>query len=180
MSANLVVDLGNTTHLEVSIASAIGVGGTPASGQIVGEIVDLNDANTFCNAYVAGGPTSGIFSMAVQTSDSLTSGSFTDPTSGLAQLPTSFLSGGVFVVNSGIGNSGRGGGTVPPVSGAPAFCSGGLQAAGFQRPHRYARLMALSGGSFDATVVAGFITQSRTTGSGGGFTLSPSSGLVEV
>ena len=169
MSANLLVDLGSTCQQGVTIAPANGVGSSPASGVIVGTPVDLANANTFCNLQVVGGVSqSGPFKVQVQTSPTLNSGDFTDPTSGLAQLPTSFLSGGVMVCNSGAG-----------VSGSP-FASGLSQSAAFQRPHRYARAIAMSGDQYNAPVTATFISQLRTTGSGAGFTFSPGSGVVNV
>lgn len=178
MSANLLVDLGSTADPAISIASAVGVGGTPASGVIIGAIADLLNANTFCNVFVAGGATSGPLGIQVQCSDTTTSGSFTDPTSGLAQLPTSFSSGGILWVNSGLWASGN----LPPspgVDNAPIYCSGAIMFGAFQRPQRYARLIALSG-TFTANVMAGFISNLKTTGSGAGFTFSPGSGVVNV
>ena len=172
MSANLIVDLGGTVDTRASIA---------ISGLVdtaVGEIVDLLHADTNCNVFVAGGVTSGPIQVAIQTSEGLTSGSFTDPTSGLPQFPPGVVSGGLFYANSGLPASGNQS-VSSPVDAAPIFCSGGMQFASFQRPHRYARLVA-SGLNVTAPVVAGFISQKRTTGSGGGFTLAPGSGTVNV
>lgn len=164
MSANLIVDIGNTCQYSYSIAPSAGVAATPASGVIVGDPVNMLHANTFCNLFVTGGPSnSGQFRVAVQTSDSTASGSFTDPTSGLAAFPTSFLSGGILVVNSGNNQQ----------SGVSAF-------AGFQRPGQYARAIILSGDQYNAPVFAGFVSQKKITGSGGGFTYSPGSGSVNV
>jgi hypothetical protein len=164
MSASLLVDLGNTCALQDSIAPAVGVGSTPASGVIVGIPVDMNNANSFCNVLVAAGQSlSGQFKVLVQSSDSTASGTFTDPTSGLAQLPTSFLSGGVFICNSG--------GTAS---------SGGIQSAAFQRTGRYVRAIIMSGDQNNSPVNVGFISQLRTTGSGGGYSLSPGSGVINV
>lgn len=157
MSASLLVDLGNTCQLANSIQPANGVGASPASGVIIGQYVDMINANTFTNLFVAVGPNlSGAFRVGVQTSDLTTSGSFTDPTSGLAALPTAFQSGGLFWVGSG-GN----------------VASGVWQAAGFQNPNRYARAVVLSGSAANAPVTAGFINHKKTTGSGGGFTMAP-------
>ncbi|MCC6425107.1 MAG: hypothetical protein IT447_16660 [Phycisphaerales bacterium] len=168
MSASYLVDLGGTSNLNyvggTSIAPANGVGSTPASGVIIGQPVDLLFANTFCNLLVVGGVSqSGSFQVAVQTSDSTASGSFTDPTSGMpsAAFPTSFLSGGISIVNSGAS-----------VSGSP-FNSGINWAAGFQRPGRYARAVILSGNLTNAPVWVGFVSQMKVTGSGAGFTWSP-------
>lgn len=169
--AGTIVDLGNTTlpavsgYPNTSIAGAAGVASTPASGVIVGQPVDLLHCNNFCNMAVAGGPSvSGQFRVLIQTADATTSGSFTDPTSGLAVMPTRFLSGGVLVCNSGNAE----------------MRSGGLVFAGFQRTGRYARAIVMSGDQFNAPVTIGFVSQLKTPGSGGGFTYAPTSGSVNV
>lgn len=177
MSANLVVDLGNTTQYQLSVGPTLGVGDTPASGTIIGRIVDLLHANTYCNLLVVGGPSSGIIRAQVQVSDSVLSGSFFDPTSGMPQLPTAFQSGGIFIVNSGLWSSGVPKG--PGVDSAPLFCSGGMDTAAFLRTGRYARVNLLSGG-FNAPVAAGLVSQLKQVGSGTGFTYSPTSGTVNV
>ncbi len=174
MSASYLVDLGNTTNIcpggpagPTSISPANGVGSTPASGVIVGTPVDMLYANSFTNLLVVGGvSTSGAFQVQVQTSDSLASGTFTDPTSGLpaTAFPTSFLSGGISIVNSGAAVSGS------------VFASGIAWAAGFQRPHRYARAIIMSGNLTNSPIWAGFIGQLKTDGSGQGFSWLPQSG----
>lgn len=163
MSANLVVDLFNTTQMTPSIVCSSGGNGTyVCSGAIIGNTVDLLYANTFCNLFISTGISqSGLLRVGVQTSDATTSGSFTDPTSGLPQLPTSFQSGGLIWFNSGGG-----------------LVSGAYTAAGFQRPHRYARCIALSGDFFNGPIQAGFVSQLKTTGSGGGYTWVPQSGTT--
>lgn len=180
MSANLVVDIGNTCQFQASVSPVNGVDSTPASGVIIGQIVDLLNANTFCNIFVAGGPSSGLFQVNVQTSDGTTSGSFTDPTSGLAQMPTAFQSGGRLWVNSGLWPATDLFNLGAHISGAPMFASGGVLFAAFQRPHRYARVNVVSGGTFIQPVTAGFVSQAKVTSSGGGFSYSPSSGVVNV
>lgn len=177
MSVNYVVDLAPTTHYESSIDFANGVASSPASGVIIGNIVDLIHANSYCNVYVVGGPNSGLLRVAIQTSDATTSGSFTDPTSGLPQFPSYVSSGGLLLVNSGTWTSG----THPAgsVDGQPPFCSGGIAFGAFLRQGRYARLIALSG-VFTAPVGAGFVSQLKTVGSGTGFSYSPTSGVVSV
>ena len=173
-SANLVVDIGNTTDYRPSIV-ALGSG----SDLTVGVIVDLLHAHGNTNLFVVGNEGgSGAIEIRVQTSDALTSGSFTDPTSGLAQMPSAFASGGVFFANSGLHVSGNYS-LSSVVDSAPLFCSGGIQFAHFQRPHRYARLINNSG-SFPGSITAGFIGQKHVTGSGGGFSYSPGSGSVNV
>lgn len=162
MSASLVIDLGQTCLLQPSIVPAAGVDSTPASGVIVGNIVDTKDANVFTNLVVAGGVSlSGTFRVAVQTSPDTLSGNFTDPTSGLSVMPTAFLSGGILLCNSGQSSG---------------FQSGLLQAAGFLSPDRYVRAISLSGDKYNAPFVAGFVKQLKQTGSGKGFTYSPLSG----
>lgn len=173
MSANLVVDLANTTDYRASLM--IGSG----SNTLVGEIIDLLHADTYCNLFVAGGVGggSGAIQIQVQTSDSTTSGTFTDPTSGLASFPGGsggIASGGNFYANSGLWASGNYS-LSSPCSGAPLFASGGIQFAAFQRPGRYARLLNVSG-PFGGAITAGFISQKKVTGSGAGFSWSPGSG----
>ena len=139
---------------------------------VVGGIVDLLGANTFCNVWAAGRG-SGPAQFLIQTSDSTTSGSFTDPTSGLAQMPVNVTSGGVFTVNSGLAVSGWSS-PAAPVNNAPMFCSGGIQWGAFQRPQRYARLVLLSGIAMTNLLpTGGFLSNKKVTGSGGGFTQSP-------
>lgn len=178
MSASTVVDLGNVVqHQQLSVSAVNGVGGTPASGTIVGAVVDMLHANNYCNLVVVGGPSSGILRVQVQTSDSTLSGTFVDPTSGLPNLPGAFQSGGILIVNSGLWASGSPQG--PKVNNAPLFCSGGCQVAGFQRNGQYVRAIALSG-TFDGPVSVGFMSQLKLIGSGTGFTYSPASGTVSV
>lgn len=226
MSASTVIDVGGTCLFVPSIS----VGGTsPSSGvvvgvsgqAIVGQWVDMSHSDSYCNVYVAAGPTSGPLLVAVQAAEgpwdvplggsafsgnifsggAPASGSFTDPTSGLAQLPTWFSSGGVLVINSGLstvpGQLGASGqqvagypqGTLPfgpnPVfqaqngpafvgSGAvPEFASGGIAFAAFQRPYQYVRLVLLSGATQTNFLQAGLLSNLRTTGSGGGYTAQP-------
>jgi hypothetical protein len=174
-SANLVVDLAATTDYRPSLI--LGSGG----GSAVGEIVDLLNANTYTNVFATLGAGSGSVSLAIQTSDSTTSGTFTDPTSGLARIPQFLCSGGVFVVNSGLWVSGNRS-LSAPVNNAPLACSGAVQFAAFLRPDlagRYARMVVLSGATLGA-LNTGFIGNKKTTGSGGGFTFSPQTGTVNV
>ncbi len=172
MSANLLVDAFGTLDRATSVAVGSG------SDLTVGRIVDLLGANTMCQVWVAGTAGSGVIEVRVQTSDSTTSGSFTDPTSGLAALPTNFCSGGVLFANSGLWASGWSS-PCAPVNNAPVFCSGGIEFGGFQRPHRYARLVYNSG-VFPSWITAGFMSNKKTTTSGAGYTLSPTSGGVNV
>lgn len=169
MSANLVVDLGGTCQMAVSAAAQFG----GASGVVIGEIIDMLDANTATQVIVAAGAGSGLISVQVQTSDTLTSGSFTDPTSGLfaADLPGKLSSGGILHCNSGLAVSGRNpfGG---PLSGFSPMCSGGMDATYFLRPHRYARVNIISGG-LNPSVTVSLLGNLKTVGSGGGFTQSP-------
>lgn len=174
MSASLTVDLRNTCDFRSSINVGSG------SNLVIGEIVDLLQADTYCNVYVAGQAGSGEIQIRIQTSDDTTSGNFTDPTSGIpaGSFPTVILSGGIFWANSGLWVSGNYSETAV-VNNAPLFCSGGIDFAAFQRPQRYARLMLVSG-AFPNAIQAGFISNKRTTGSGGGFSFQPTSGAVNV
>lgn len=177
MSASTTVDLANTTDYQVSLTLASG--GTLG----VGAICDLLHADTYCNLFVAGGfeGGSGPIQVQIQTSDSTASGDFTDPTSGLASMPGGsggIASGGNFFANSGLWASGNYSYS-SPCSGAPLFCSGGIQFAAFQRPGRYARLINVSG-PYGGAITAGFISQKKVTGSGGGFSYSPGSGAINV
>lgn len=162
MSASLVVDLGQTCLIQPTILPT--VASSPTSGVVIGNIVDTQLANTLTNIHVVGA--SGIFYVAVQTSNATTSGSFTDPTSGLAVMPTNFLSGGVLLCGSGI------------LSGS-VFQSGQALAAGFLTPSRYVRANIISGLADGPTAVT-VIKQLKQTGSGAGFTFSPTSGSVSV
>lgn len=185
MSANLVVDLRQTTSYWTSIQQSVRVASGVGTGAVVGSIVDLLTANTLCNVFAAGANfNSGIMQILVQTSDTTTSGNFADPTSGIpvTALPPGIHSGGVFLLNSGLWQSG--GALGAKVSGVSRFASGGMDFAAFLRPHRYARLVLLSGAagglafhSGDASLTAGFVSQLKITGSGGGSTLSPASGV---
>ncbi len=162
--------------------------GSPASGVVVGQIIDLLHYDTFCNWFVAGGGNSGaaswsgVVGVAAQFSDSLSSGSFalSDPTSGQsAFLPSYVGSGTVLYGNSGLAASGG----IPlgaPVDQAPPFCSGGIQFGAAIRTGRYGRLVLLSGASLVSPILAGFVTNLRTTGSGGGQSQSPGSGNISV
>lgn len=176
MSANLIVDIGHTADYQVSVAVGSG------SNLVIGNIVDLLHADTYCNLFVAAGAGSGAIEVRVQTSDSTASGTFVDPTIGLVSgsFPSEILSGGIYFANSGIAwGSGNQSLTTPVGSGAPLFCSGSVQFASFIRTGRYARLFYNSG-PFPNYIVAGFISQKKTTGSGGGFSFSPGSGTVNV
>ena len=167
MSASLLVDARNTLDYRVSVAVGSG------SNLIVGEIVDFGNADTYTNVFVAGGAGSGACEVRIQTSYAFTSGSFTDPTSGLPSFPagSSIASGGIFFANSGLLASGNQS-VQSPVNNAPFFCSGGIEFGGFQRPGQYARLLWNSG-AFPNFATAGFVGNKRTTGSGGGYSWSP-------
>lgn len=167
MSASFLVDLNHTAQMDASITAPQLSGVWPGSGAVVGAAVDMLHANSFTNlVVVADASLSGQIRVAVQTSDTNVSGNFTDPTSGLAALPTDFASGGVLVVNSG---------------GAAALPAD-FYAAGFQRPHRYVRAVALSGFLLDGGFLAGFVGQYKNPAISGfaGYSYSPSSGVVNV
>ena len=188
MGAALSLDLYNATQTVYSLPStaaaadgpiAISSGGviSSLSGVMVGDIVDLVNCNNACQVYVAGRSLgSGPLMIGVQTSDATTSGSFTDPTSGLAAMPSVFQSGGYLVIGSGgwTGATDPGGIYSSGLSGSMVL-SGFMAFAGFQRPHRYARLFLGSGFMDWAACQAGFVSQLKTQGSGAGFAWSPQS-----
>lgn len=180
MSASLLVDLGNTVQMFNSINAATAGSGIAyaTSGALVGQPMDGLACNTFCNLVVAGTAVfgSGQLRVRIQTSDTDTSGSYTDPTSGLAQMPTPFSSGGVLIINSGA----LGGGVLGAFTSGQAVQSGFVTAAGFQRPHRYARAIVMSGDFYAGPLMVGFMSQLKVTGSGGGSTQSPGSGTPFV
>lgn len=170
MSASLVVDIGNTCDVKYSI-NPLAIGSDPRSGSLIGNPVDLQYANTLCNVFAGiGAQQSGTFTVQIQSSPDGLSGTFTDPTSGLAAFPSNILSGGLMIVGSGA-----------------AFTSGGYAQSGgavwgtFQRPYRYVRANILSGSAAAAPSYAGFLSQRKATGANiGGFTYSPTSGTPSV
>ena len=178
--ASHLIDLGNTTQAATSIAPDFVLSGSarfPNSGAVIGNGVAMGNANSYCNMVVAGilGSGDGPLRVRIQTSADDVSGNYTDPTSGMTNLPTVFQSGGIMWINSGS----DGGVFGAVVSGQNSF-SGFVAAGAFVRPHLYARAMLMSG---NATVFHGsvsFISQLRETGSGGGFTFSPGGGTVNV
>ncbi len=178
MSANLVVDLNGTCAFGASIFGNIQSGGppAPASGAVIGASVDFLNADTYCQVLVNGSMSSGQLRVQVQSSDTDVSGTYTDPTSGLAQLPGVFQSGGLLWINSG-GILGGTIGTTGFVSGQ-AVNSGFALANPFQRPGRFVRANLLSGDFGCANVF--FLSNLKTTGSGGGYSPSPTSGVVSV
>lgn len=231
MSAGLTLDLGNTTQFVPSLVTGQVINSGASfglSGPIIGQWVDMRNCDTLCNVYVTAGPTSGPIGIQVQcaagpfdiplvnnsfsgnvfSGGAPLSGSFTDPTAGLAQLPSWFSSGGILWINSGLvtnpGQQGASGqlvagyplGTLPfgpnPViqgqngpafvgSGStPEFASGGIAFASFQRPYQYARVILLSGNTSLFSLQAGFISQLLTTGSGGGASQQPFTYLINV
>jgi hypothetical protein len=199
MSAFLAGDLLNSTIAQPSFQAFSGH--FVASGGLnqVGLSVDMNNADTFCNVLIVGTANtgSGQLRVAVQTADADVSGQYTDPTSGLVQMPTIFESGGIVRLNSGgllggtyQGTVSQGPGTTAPAgmvfanSGSPqsgyAIQSGFVVFAGFQRPGRFVRATLVSGDFYDGPLAVGFVSQLRSTGSGGGATYSPGSGSVNV
>ena len=160
MSASYLVDLKGSADLDLSLTSPAGVSAylAPASGIIIGGIIDFIHANSFTNLLVAAGQSnSGTFRLGVQTSDTTNSGDFVAPYSGSAYLPTAFTSGMVLTF------------------GSTAYNSGFIDSAAFQAPARYGRinLLAETTDQWQGALLAGFVRQYKTTGSGGGFTQSP-------
>lgn len=176
MSASYLTDLGNTVQMGVSITDGPLLSGgliAVASGTTIGQGINMNNANSFCNLCLTGISSSGRLRVQVQCADTDTSGSYTDPTSGLPQLPTAFSSGGILWVNSGLDN-----GLLGPVVSGQSIASGFQVAAGFQRTGTFVRANVLTEGTaqFGGSLTASFISQLRTTGSGAGFSWAPSSG----
>lgn len=131
--ANLMVDLGNSCQMGLSIVNDMGGAGTASplspqgsgtqvcnlSGTIIGQTVDMLNSDTYCNLFAAGLSLSGggQLRLQVQVADADVSGQFTDPTSGFVagafpnnytvgyglQAPGGFSSGGVLFINSGGG-----------------------------------------------------------------------------
>ena len=179
--ASLLIDLENTVQQSTSIALTIGVGDTPASGVIVGQIVDMMHADANCNMQVTAGPVATAFFVKVQGADlssgnQILSGNFTDPTSGFSVFPSQFLSGGRLCVNSGTVRSGGTDGA--PIDAAALFCSGGAYAGSFQRINRYVRAVIESGSAVAVPVMVSFLSQKITTTSGYGYTNLPMSGGI--
>lgn len=182
--AGYSVDLGFTTQASASLPStavaadgpiAITSGGciSSLSGVMIGDIIDLVNANSYCNVFVAGRSiTSGPLLVGVQCSDSTASGTFTDPTSGLPSLTNRFSSGGYMVLGSGPATDATLGVFGSGTSGN-YFLSGFCAIGAFQRPQRYARLYLGSGFGVMAGFTAGFISQLKTTGSGFGTSQQP-------
>jgi hypothetical protein len=135
-------------------------------------------SDTYCNMQVTGLSTSGQLRVQIQVSDSDTSGTYTDPTSGLAQFPTNFQSGGILWINSG----GTTNGTFGALISGHAIASGFTESAAFQRIGRFVRANTLTEttAQYAGPLSVTFISQFRTTGSGGGFSYQPGSGVINV
>ena len=179
MSANLILDLGNTTQFGVSIVGDPVLSGAlvhPCSGAVIGNIVDMLHSDTYCNLVVTGFSASGQLRVVVQNSDTATSGALStgDPTSGIAAFPGAFVSGTILWINSG----GTGGGVLGAFVSGQAIASGFGAAQAFQRTGRYVRALLLSGDFGAGPLTVAFLSQFKTTGSGGGFTWSPGSGTT--
>lgn len=184
--ASYLVDLGQTTDFRASVVSLSG------QSTAVGDIVDLLHANTLTQVWLTATAVSGPLPVLIQTSDATTSGTFTDPTSGLfttasvgsQQFTIGMASGGIFWANSGLYLSGISS-PASKLDGGALLCSGGIVFAAFQRPHRYARLIVTSGNATigNAILAAGFLAQKKLTGSSGtagGYSYSPGSGTPSV
>ena len=179
MSAGYVLDLQGGAQMGVSIVGTPVLSGAlvaPCSGAIIGNGLSFNNANSLCNLFVAGYSASGQLRVQVQCSDTDTSGSYTDPTSGLAQMPGLFQSGGLLWLNSG----GAGTGILYGGQSGAYLASGFCVAQGFQRTGEFVRANLLSGDFGGGPLTIGFISQARVTGSGFGFTTAPSSGSPSV
>jgi hypothetical protein len=190
---SVIIDIGGACVSQKSIPStavagkgglAISSGGciSSLSGILIGDVVDLRDANTYCNVYVAGlSLGSGPLVIGIQASDSVLSGTFTDPTSGLPQFPRGVTSGGFLIIGSGAwAAAGDVGGVFSSGVSGYMVTSGFMAIAAFQRPQRYVRLFVGSGFMDCAGLTGGFISQFKFVGSGPGFSYLPTSGIVNV
>lgn len=191
--ASHLIDLGGTCTALTTIAAGGGGLGTmsgqigitsglvnTASGGVVGQSCNLQHADSYCNLLVQGQLLngSGQLRIAVQCSDTDTSGSYVDPTSGFSVFPGPWQSGGILWLNSGalLGttfNAIQTGATSGVPASGYAVQSGFTVAAGFIRNGIFARAVALSGDFYVGPLSVSFISQSRETSSGGGFTMSP-------
>ncbi len=181
LSASYLVDLANTCQLATSITdSPLLSGGITcvASGAIVGQGINMINSDSYLNVFAQGLAASGQLRLQVQTADADVSGQYTDPTSGLPNLPGAWQSGGILWINSG----GAGGGVLGGFVSGQAIASGWAASQALLRPGTYARLVALLEGTvqYGGSLTAGFISQFKTTGSGGGFSYQPGSGTVNV
>lgn len=181
MSASTLVDLGNTCQLALSLPAAqsqLSLSGQfcGLSGVQIGQSIDLINANQLLNLIAMGTAVlvSGPLLLQVQVADTDVSGNYGDPTSGLATFPGAFISGGILPINSG-----STGGVLGAQTSGQSIQSGFNVAQAIQRTQRYARVNFLSG-FFIGNLTAGFASQFKTPGSGGGFTLLPTSGVVNV
>jgi hypothetical protein len=173
MSANLLIDLGNTGHFNPSLIAVNG----PQSGTVIGLPIDLGDANTFTNVWVVANVASGPITLQVQCSDSPSgfipwgggvppSGTFTDPTSGAAQLPTNFNSGGLLIINSGTYAIPGGG---APFSGQPGV-PGGYVAGYAPASYPFGATPVINGMGGTAFLFSGLFPEFASGGIGfGGF-----------
>ena len=178
MSANLLVDLYSTCLMQPTLTESPILSGSllaPCSGALIGNGVNMINANTVTNLFVCGAATSGQLRVAVQCAAADVSGQYTDPTSGLAQLPGAFSSGGILIINSG----GLGGGTLGPTTSGQVISGGFMVSSIFQRTGQFARAILLSG-DFGVCSLVGFISNLKVTGSGGGTSQLPQSGTPSV
>lgn len=173
MSANLVVDLGGTCDIYTTLGIAgPGSGLTyAASGAIIGLSANMINDNTATQVVYAGNAIfgSGQLRLQIQVSDSDVSGTYTDPTSGLAAFPSNVQSGGLIWLNSGQ----LGGGVAGAFVSGQSIQSGFAGASYFQRIGTFARVNVLSGDFFAGSLTVSLLGNKRTTGSGGGFTFQP-------
>lgn len=177
MSATTVVDLGPVVQSTPSINAASG-GVWAASGATIGNVVDLINCNNYCNVSILGTAAfgSGQLRVQVQVSDGTTSGSFTDPTSGMVDFPTWMKSGGIFTLNSG----GLLGGLQNTAASGQYIASGFQVFGAFIRNGRYVRANVLSGDFYAGVLGVSFVSQRKVIGSGAGFTYAPGSGTINV
>jgi len=165
----LIVDIGGTAQSVLSIGSPPLLSGSftaAGSGTVIGQSCNLINSDTYCNINIAGISQSGQLRVQVQTADTDTSGSYTDPTSGLPQFPTSFQSGGILWINSG----GVLGGVLAGQTSGYAIASGFNVFAAFIRNGTFVRANVIGEGTsqYAGPLTVSFVSQNKTTGSGGG------------
>lgn len=177
MSASYLVDLGGSCQLTPSIFGIQSTSGNvyAASGATIGQSCFTPYSDAACNVVIQGNCAygSGQLRVQIQTAPADVSGQYTDPTSGLAVLPSWFSSGGLLWLNSGGLLGMTVGGQASGQSSGHQISSGFAEAAYFQKPNTYLRANVLSGDFYCGDLAVTFVSQFRTTGSGGGFSTQP-------
>ena len=177
MSASYLVDLGGSCQLTPTIFGLQAVSGNvyAASGATIGQSCYTPFSDSACNVVIQGNCAygSGQLRIQVQSAPADVSGQYTDPTSGLSQMPSWFSSGGLLWLNSGALLGMTVGGQNSGQASGHQISSGFAESAYFLKPFPYIRANVLSGDFYCGDLNVAFVSQFKTTGSGAGFTLSP-------